>query len=188
MNSPLIIPICRHTFSDGRHCQGPAVRGRACCRHHLGARTRLHNMARARRLACIPRLCVPTTRLDLALNRAEVLRVVNTGSVDFATARMLLWAMDLTAATLPAEPTTRPRRASNPNVFYYVPLKPLFSQSCTENLSQVPENTSRLGEGVHLNHAYSACARFRANQANTGMPDSISPQPHIEFRRFSWNV
>ena len=147
MHSHLIIRLCRHTFSDGRHCQGPAVRGRACCRHHLGARTRLHNLARARRLACIPRLCVPTTRLDLSLNRAEVLRVVNSGAVDFATARMLLWAMDLTAAALPAEPTTRPRRARNPNVFYYVPLNPLFSQSCTENLSQVPENTGRRGEG-----------------------------------------
>ena len=188
MHSHLIIRICRHTFSDGRHCQGPAVRGRACCRHHLGARTRLHNLARARRLACIPRLCVPTTRLDLALNRAEVLRVVNSGAVDFATARMLLWAMDLTAATLPAEPATRPRSARNPNVFYYVPLNPLFSQSCTENLSQVPENTGRRGEGVHLNHAYSARARFRANHKKTGMPDSISPQPHIEFLRFSWNV
>ena len=186
MNSPLIIPICRHTFSDGRHCQGPAVRGRACCRHHLGARTRLHNMARARRLACIPRLCVPTTRLDLALNRAEVLRVVNTGSVDFATARMLLWAMDLTAATLPAEPASRLRPTRNTNVFYYVPLKPLFSRGCIENPSQVPENTRR--RGVPLNDAYSACARFRANHKKTGMPDSISPHPNIEFRRFSWNV
>src|ERR1017187_8765061 len=189
MHSHLIIRLCRHTFTDGRHCQGPAVRGRACCRHHLGARTRLHNLARARRLACIPRLCVPTTRLDLALNRAEVLRVVNSGAVDFATARMLLWAMDLTAAALPAEPTTRPRRARNPNGLYYVPLKFLFSQSCAENPSQIPENPRRLGEGgVHLNNAYSARARFRANHKKTGMPDSISPQPHIEFLRFSWNV
>jgi len=109
MNSHLIIRLCRHTFSDGRHCQGPAVRGRVCCRHHLDARTRLHNIARARRLASFPRLRVPTTRRDLALSRSEILRVVNTGSVDFATARMLLWAMDLTAAALPADPTTRPR-------------------------------------------------------------------------------
>src|SRR5271167_3050878 len=142
MNSPLIIRICRHTFSDGRHCQGPAVRGRACCRHHLDARTRLHNMARARRLASFPRLRVPMTRRDLALNRAEVLRVVTAGGVDFATARLMLWAMDLTAATLPAEPASRPGRARNPNVFYYVPLKPLFSQSCTEDPSQVSEDTS----------------------------------------------
>jgi hypothetical protein len=181
MNSHLIIRICSHTFSDGRHCHAPAVRGRACCRHHLDAR--------ARRLASFPRLRVPTTRLDLALNRAEVLRVVNTGSVDFATARMLLWAMDLTAAALPAEPTARPRRTCNPNIFYYVPLKPLFSQSCTENPSQVPENTRRRGEGgVPPDHAYSVCARFRANHKKTGMPDSISPHPNIEFRRFSWNV
>ena len=80
MNSHLIIRICRHTFPDGRHCQGAAVRGRACCRHHLDARARLRNMARARRLACIPRLCVPMTQRDLALNRAEVLRVVNTAA------------------------------------------------------------------------------------------------------------
>jgi hypothetical protein len=188
MNSHLIIRICSHTFSDGRHCHAPAVRGRACCRHHLGARTRLHNMARARRLACIPRLCVPTTWLDLALNRAEVLRVVTAGGVDFATARMLLWAMDLTAAVLPAEPTTRLRRPRNPNVYYYVPINPLFSQSCTKNPSQVPENTRRRGEGAPLNNAYSACARFRANHKKTGMPDRISPQPHIEFLTFSWNV
>ncbi len=144
MNSRLIIRLCRHTFSDGRHCHAPAVRGRACCRHHLDARIRLHNMARARRLACIPRLRVPMNRRDLALNRTEVHRVINTGSVDFATARLMLWAMDLTAAALPKEPATRQRRAHKPNVSYYVPIKPLFSRSCSENPSQAPENT--LGE------------------------------------------
>src|SRR5271166_5132108 len=142
MSSSLIIRLCRHTFSDGRHCRGAAVRERACCRHHLDARTRLHNMARARRLACIPRLRVPMTPRDLALNRSEVLRVVTGGGVDFATARLMLWAMDLTAAALPAEPATRLRRARNHNVFYYVPIKPLFSERCTKNHSQVPENTS----------------------------------------------
>jgi len=176
MNSPLIIRICRHTFPDGRHCQGPAVRGRACCRHHLDARTRLHNMARARRLACIPRLRVPMTPRDLALNRSEVLRVVTGGGVDFATARLMLWAMDLTAAALPAEPATRLRRARNHNVFYYVPIKPLFSQRCTKNHSQVPENTSGKRRGVPLNKAYSACARFREKYAKTGMPERISRQ------------
>ncbi len=147
MNSPLIIRVCRHTFSDGRHCHGPAVRGRACCRHHLDARTRLHNMARARRLASIPRLRVPMNRGDVNLNRIEIMRVINTGSVDFATARMLFFAMDLAAATFPAEPATRPHRASNPNVFYYIPVKPLFSQSCSKNPSQVPQNTRSRGEG-----------------------------------------
>src|SRR5271169_7107585 len=110
MNSHLIVRTCRHILPDGGRCQGAAVRGRACCRHHLDARTRLHNMARARRLACISRLCVPITPRDLALNRAEVLRVVTSGSVDFATARLMLWAMDLTAAALTAEPTTRLHR------------------------------------------------------------------------------
>ncbi len=145
MNSPLIIRLCRHTFSDGRHCHGPAVRGRACCRHHLDARARLHNMARARRLASFPRLRVPMDRRDLALNRIEIMRVINTGSVDFATARLMLWAMDLTAAALRDEPTTRPHRAHNPNVSYYVPVNRLFSQSCTENPSQIPENTRGQG-------------------------------------------
>ncbi len=148
MNSPLIIRLCRHTFSDGFHCQGPAVRGRSCCRHHLDARARSHNVARARRLACIPRLCVPTNLRDLALNRAEVLRVVTSGSVDFATARLMLWAMDLTAAALPTEPSSRPHRAPNHNVSYYVPIKPLFSESCTKNHSQVPENTREEGRGI----------------------------------------
>ena len=125
MNSHLIIRLCRHTLPDGRHCQGPAIRGRACCRHHLDARTRLHNMARARRLACIPRIRVPINRRDLALNRAEVRRVINSGNVDFATARLMLWALDLTAAVLPSEPKTSARLSHNTNVYYYVPLKPL---------------------------------------------------------------
>ena len=148
MNSPLIIRLCRHTFSDGRHCHGPAVRGRACCRHHLDARTRLHNIARARRVACIPRIRVPINRRDLALNRAEVLRVLNSGYVDFATARLMFWAMDLTAAALPKDRATHCGRTSNPNASYYVRLKPLFSRSCTENPSQVPENRWEEGRGV----------------------------------------
>ena len=160
MNSPLIIGICRQTFPDGRHCHGPAVRGRACCRHHLDVRTRLHNMARARRLASIPRICVPMTPRDLASNRAEVLRVVNSGAVDFATARMMLWAMDLAAAALPAETNSGRRGSRNSNVFYYVPINPLFSQGCTENPSQVLENKIGGGEGVRPIKAY--CARFHA--------------------------
>ena len=147
MNSHVIIRLCRHTFPDGRHCRGAAVRGRACCRHHRGTRTRLHNMARAGRLACLPRLRVPMTPRDLALNRAEVLRVVTTGGHDFATARLMLWAMDLTAAALPAESATRSQCARNPNVSYYLRINPLFSRSCTENPSQVPENTWAEGRG-----------------------------------------
>jgi hypothetical protein len=177
MHAHLIIRLCRHTFSDGRHCHGPAVRGRACCRHHRDARSRLHNSARARRLARIPRLRVPINRRELALNRAEIVRVINTGSFDFATARMMLWALDLTAAALPVEPRSHPHRPSNPNVFYHVPVKPLFSQSCTENLSQVTENTTGEGRGVHLNKPYSASVRFREKYANTGIPERMRAQP-----------
>src|ERR1035441_6070066 len=144
----LIIRICRHTFPDGGHCQGAAVRGRACCRHHLDARARLHNIARARRLASFARLCVPMTLRDLASNRSEVLRIVTAGGVDFASARLMLWAMDLTAAALPAEPASPLRRAPNPNVSYYVPINPLFTGSCIKNPSQVPENTRGEGRGV----------------------------------------
>src|SRR5450755_3800936 len=154
-----IIRICRHTFLDGHHCQGAAVRGRACCRHHLDARTRLHNMARARRVASFARLCVPMNRRDLALNRSEVLRVVNSGSVDFDTARMMLWAMDLTAETFPAESTARPRRAHKPNVFCHVPVKPVFSQSCIGNPSQVSENTKEQRRGCHPTPALPAWKR-----------------------------
>jgi hypothetical protein len=165
MNSHLIIRICRHTFPDGRHCQGAAVRGRACCRHRRGTRTRLHNMARARRLACIPRLRVPMTPRDLALNRAEVLRVVTTGGVDFASARLMLWAMDLTAAALPAERSSHPHRAHNPNVYYQVPINTLFSQSCIENPSQVPENTRVEGRGVPLERS-----TWKPNPGTCGLP------------------
>jgi hypothetical protein len=154
MNSRLIIRICRLTFSDGRRSLGAAVRGRACCRHHLVACNRLHNIVRARRLACIPRLRVPMTPHDVALNRFEILRVVIAGGVDFATARMMLWGMDLTAAVLPVDRPTRLRRARNSNVSYYVPANPFFSQSCVVNPSQVPENTREEEGGA-------ACTRNR---------------------------
>ena len=147
MKLRLIIRTCRHIRPGGRHCQGAAVRGRACCRHHLDARARLHNIARARGLACVPRLRVPETLRDLALNRAEVLRVVNSGSVDFATARMMFWAVDLAAATLCAEPVPRPLRARNSNVYYQVPLSPLSTQIYAVNPSQVLENKRKGGEG-----------------------------------------
>jgi hypothetical protein len=147
---PLIIRTCRHILPNGHHCHGAAVRGRACCRHHLDARTRVHNMARAARSTLLLRLRVPDSRLDLARNRAEVNRVVATGRIDSDTARMLFWAMDLSAATLPAQPLARPNRARNPNVSYYVPASPLFAQDCIENPSQVPENTRVEGEGCRL--------------------------------------
>src|SRR5271169_3922869 len=104
MNSqPLIIRTCRYILDSGHRCRGAAVRGRACCRHHLDARTRLHNMARARRRTLILRWRVPESRRDLTRNRAEVSRVLATGRLDFDTARMIFWAMDLAAAALPAE-------------------------------------------------------------------------------------
>ncbi len=171
MNAHLIIRLCRHIFSDGHHCYGPAVRGRSCCRHHLDARARLHNMARARRLACIPRIRVPTNRRDLALNRAEVHRVINSGAVDFATARLMLWAMDLTAAALPKERGTRRSRTNNSNVSYYVPIKPLFSRSCAKNPSQVIENTSRGGEGgTHPKMLESSALRDQPLSRYTRLP------------------
>jgi hypothetical protein len=148
MNSRLIIRTCRHLLPNGRHCQGAAVRGRACCRHHLGARIRLHNMARAHRRTLVLRWRVPESPRDLALNRAEVNRVLATGRIDFDTARMIFWALDLTAAALPAEPAARLPRAHNPNVSYHVPVNPLFVQGCIENPSQVTENTRGAGEGV----------------------------------------
>jgi hypothetical protein len=162
MNScALIIPTCRHILPTGRRCLQPAVRRRRCCRHHLDAQARLHNMARARRLASFARLCVPTNLGDVALNRAEVLRVVNSGNVDFTTARMMLWAMDLTAETLRAKPNCRPRRpqnrASNPNGIYDIPLNPLFPQSLSATLPQVLENTQRQGGGVHRSGELPPC-------------------------------
>jgi hypothetical protein len=149
-SQPLIIRTCRHILPAGRHCQGAAVRGRACCRHHLDARTRLHNMARALRRTLILRWRVPDSRRDLTRNQAEVNRVLATERIDPDAARMILWAMDLTAAVLPAERTSRQRRAHNPRVSYHVPINPSFTGSCIENPSQVPENTWEEGRGCHL--------------------------------------
>ena len=151
-SQPLIIRLCRHILPDGRHCHGAAVRGRACCRHHLNARARLHNMARARRLACLPRLRVPMTPRDLALNRAEIFRVVATGNLDFASARTMLWAMDLAATGLRAQYNLQLRHAlistRKSNKIYQVPISPLFSQTYTRNPMEVVENTRARGKGV----------------------------------------
>lgn len=152
MNSrALIIPTCRHTLSSGRRCLQPAVRGRACCRHHLEAQTRLHNMARARRRSTILRFRVPESLRDLSWNETEVNRVLATERLDPDTAQMMLWAMDLTADALRAESACRPRRAqklaANLNEIYDVPPTPLLPQSLNENLSQVGQNTQEQGEG-----------------------------------------
>src|SRR5450755_2027629 len=141
MSSSLIIRTCHHILSSGLRCRGAAVRGRACCRHHLDALTRLHNMARAGRRTLILRWRVPDSRRDLARNRAEVNRVLATGRMDFDTARMIFWAMDLTEAALPAERAAPLRRTRNSNISYHVPISPLFAQSCIENPSQALENT-----------------------------------------------
>ncbi len=148
----LIIPTCRHVLPNGRRCQHPAVGRRACCRHHLDAQARLHNMARARRLTFIPRLRIPETVRDLAWNQLEINRVLATERIDPDVALMMLWAMDLSAAALRTELAGRRRRtqhrASNPNKIYDVPLNPLFPQSLSETVSQIIENTMTQGEGV----------------------------------------
>jgi len=154
MNScATIIRICRHILPNGRRCQQPAVRRRACCRHHLDAQARLHNMARSRRCTLALRLRVPETCRDLDWNKIELNRVLATERIDPDAALMMLWAMDLTTEALRAESPRRPRRsqnrASNPNGIYDVALNPLLPQSLSETLSQMIENTKREGEGVH---------------------------------------
>src|ERR1022692_5073788 len=118
----LIIPTCLHILPSGHRCQQPALRHRACCRHHLDAQARLHNMARARRRTFILRLRVPETSLDLAWNKSEINRVLATERIDPDAALLMLWAMDLTTSALRAESACRPRRAqnrdSNPNEIY----------------------------------------------------------------------
>ena len=107
----LIIRTRRHILDGSRHCRAAAVRGRVCCRDHLNSRTRLHNMPRARRHVRALRLLVPETLRDLACNWAEVDRVLATERIDPDAARMILWAMDLTADALPTErgsPCTAP--------------------------------------------------------------------------------
>ena len=148
MNScATIIHLCRHTLPNGRRCQQPAVRRRGCCRHHLDAQARLHNMARARRRTLILRFRVPETFRDLAWNKAEVNRVLATERIDPDAALLMLWAMDLTTGVLRAESACRPRRAknraSNPNGIYDVALNHLFPESLSETLPHVIENTRR---------------------------------------------
>ena len=149
MNScALIIPICRHTLPDGRRCQQPAVRGRTSCRHHLDALARLHNMARARRRSTILRLRVPETFADLAWNEIELNRVLATQRLDPAIARLMHYAMDLSAAALNLESAEARRNCtSNSHRIYDVPVTPVFPGSLRENLSQVLQNTDQRGRG-----------------------------------------
>ena len=116
----LIIRTCRHILPSGRQCRGAAVRGRCCCRHHLTAQTRLHNMARARRRIVIPRLCVPESSRDLAFNQAEISRVLSAEYLDPDVASMMMWAHELSAAALHAESalSRTPSRAPKPNEIY----------------------------------------------------------------------
>ena len=115
MNScATIIRICRHILPNGRRCQQPAVRRRACCRHHLDAQARLHNMARARRQTVMPRLRVPETSRDLEWNRTEINRVLATERIDPDAALMMLFAMDLTTAAFRAESACRPPPCPRP--------------------------------------------------------------------------
>src|SRR5271165_887800 len=143
MNSRLIIRTCRHILPNGRCCQQPAVRRRACCRHHLDSQARLHNMARARRRTLILRFRVPETFRDLAWNKAEINRVLATERIDPDAALLMLWAMGLTTGILRAESACRPRRAqnraSNSNEIHDVALNPLFPQSLSETLPHVIE-------------------------------------------------
>ncbi len=128
-----IIRLCRHVLTTGRRCQQPAVRCRTCCRHHLDAHARLHNMARARRLTTILRLRVPETSRDLGWNEMEINRVLATERLDPDAALLLLRAMALSAASLRDESAVLRRhaqeRASNLNRIYDVPLNPLFPGS-----------------------------------------------------------
>jgi hypothetical protein len=138
MNPRLIIRTCRHIFPDGPHCCGAAVNGRSCCRHHLVALTRLHNVARAQRRTLVLRFRVPETFRDLAWNKAEINRVLATERIDPDAALLMLWAMDLTTGILRAEAACRPRRAQNraskSNEIYDVDLNPLFSESLSQTL------------------------------------------------------
>src|ERR1019366_7760830 len=99
MPSHLIIRLCRHTFTDGRHCQGPAVRGRACCRHHLGARTRLHNLPRKMLLGAL------RSALSAKLRDGElkVVQAFDLGGVKTKEAKAALTRLEATRKVLVVE-------------------------------------------------------------------------------------
>jgi hypothetical protein len=70
-------------------------------------------MARARRRSLILRLRVPDTFRDLDWNKAEINRVLATERIDPDAALLMLWAMDLTTASLRAESACGPARSKN---------------------------------------------------------------------------
>jgi len=157
MNSRVTIRICRFTFLNGHRCQGPAVHGRSCCRHHLTACLRLHKMARARRRIRPLRFVIPESPIDLARNHAEVRRAIATGRISPGGAKAMQWALQISAAASRLEqgaglplPVLGRR---NPNGFYYVPTNHLSSNGCVKNPPQLLENTKGEVEGVQRRHS-----------------------------------
>ncbi len=139
------IHVCCHIFPNGRHCGGAAVRGRACCRHHLDARSRLHNMARARRYVRLPRLLVAETLHDVAHNQAEMCRLLATEHIDPDVATTMLWALQLDEGLRRAElaPTRRTSCCpDNSSVFYHVDISPSTARLYMEDHMQIVENTA----------------------------------------------
>ena len=127
---PLLIRTCRHVLLTGSRCQGAAIRGRTYCRHHLLYRTRLHNMARARRRGRLLRLAISDTLMAIASNQHRVRVAMATDRLDADTGRVMLWAFRLSAALLRADMRLQRRpspqnRAAKSKHFYQVPANPL---------------------------------------------------------------
>lgn len=177
-SQPLIIRTCRHTLASGFHCQGAAVRGRSCCRHHLDAGTRMRNMARACRRSLKLRFRILDSPRALAINRAEVNRVVATERIDPDAARMMLWAMDLCAVALKAEDDLlrRRNRCCKSNQHYHLSSTPSFSGECLNNHLELLENTG-VGGGGAARRAPDDCVEAPASPANRRSFDCALARP-----------
>lgn len=96
----LVIRTCGHLKESGAFCQAAAVGGRSYCRAHLRLRVRRRKMARARRRSRILKL-PPLT--DMAAVRVGMVRVkfaLEADHIDAGCARLLRWAMRMTATNL----------------------------------------------------------------------------------------
>ena len=146
MSSPqtVIIPTCRHILANGAFCSGAAVKAAKYCRHHIQSRLRCRNMARERRRLRVVNLppLLDARAIHTAIARVRVAAAAH--RLDPDTARVMQWALRMSADNVFDIEHSRPPK---PNQLYHIPINNLDSITYTRNVAQVIENTRSKKDG-----------------------------------------
>ena len=96
----LVIRTCKHIKESGAFCQAAAVGSRAYCCAHLRLRVRRRKIARARRRAGFLKLPPPIDMTAVQVGIARVQVTLEADHIDAGCARLLRWAMRMSATNL----------------------------------------------------------------------------------------